>query len=115
MNSFHGCTGAIKCERSLRAALLLRTKGTARVHGDTGDFTELLLLVGEVGLLGSTKGRMRWEVPLGVACAEDPRELLTLLEKKEPDLVDPNSGVDTPVLELPALVLSSSLSQPLLR
>jgi len=116
MNSFHGCTGAIKCETSLRARPPLRTKGAARVHGESGAFTELLLLAGEVGLLGSIKGRLRWEVPLGVGCAEDSRGVFKLsLPEKKPDLIDPESGVGTPVLELPALVLSSSLSQPLLR
>lgn len=126
MNSFQGCTGAIKWERSLPLPRLpLRSKGAARVHGDTGGSTvdtELRPLLGEFGLPPSTRGRLRWVAPLGVGNA-NPREFgrfdikepdlvdseLGVGTPEEPDLVDTEQGVGTPVLPL------SSLSQLLLR
>lgn len=125
MNSFQGCTGAIKCDISfLVEPLPLRSKVDARVHGDTGGSTvetELRLLPDEVGLPISTTGRLRWAVPLGVGSAEDPREFgrikkLALIDTErgvgtpeKPDLMDSEQGVGKPVLVL------SSLSELLLR
>lgn len=119
MYSLHGCTGPIKCERSLPRRVFLRSQGAARVHGDTGTSHALRLLsteVGLVGLLKSTTGRLRCEKargveeplgvnPLGVGRAEDPLEL-GRVETQELALVDSEFGVFLPALAL------SSLSQP---
>jgi hypothetical protein len=129
MNSLQGCTGAIKCERLLRATrlsrLALRSKGAACVHGDAGGSTvdtELRLLPDEVGLSMSSKGRLRWAVTRGVGNLI-PREA-DRFDIKEPDLTDTERGVGTPMepdlvdteqgVGTPVLVLSS-LSQLSLR